>query len=365
MSRALRSILAAAVLAIAGGFFGHTASALLLGDSRLDLAAGEVLALLALLPLSAFLAIAWHELGHVAAGVANGMRFAVFAAGPLWVERTGEGLQLKFNRLVATWGGISLCIPTDADRIERRMAWLLAGGPLASLALALVALTPLGFKALDELSVPGLAAMATGVISFAVFVATALMPGFGLGAGTDGQRLRRIWRGGPGARADAAIFALTGLALTGRDPADWPEPLVEAMAAAEGPFAENAALCLLATRDFECGERASALEALEASTTHWDDLPKVVATVTAPDLALLTALVRRDAGAARAWLDRAEGPLVAAHTRALAEAAIADIEGRPDDCAAALLRASAAIPRAIVPATAGQQALLEELRPAS
>jgi len=65
---------------------------------------GEVSAMI--LPislLSVWLAIVWHELGHVIGGWLAGFTLHLFAAGPLHVERVGGRLQWGFNRSVGMW----------------------------------------------------------------------------------------------------------------------------------------------------------------------------------------------------------------------------------------------------------------------
>jgi hypothetical protein len=175
----------------------------------------------AALPLAAGLAalvcgwtvIAFHELGHVAAGLAVGFRFQLFVAGPLRVEREGaeERVKAGLNREFSLYGGVAACLPVDTRDLPRRFVWVFAGGPLASVALALA-----GWAAVAWL--PGAPAglrmlgMVVAMMSAAIGLGT-LIPMRGGGFASDGARLLRMFRGGPEARREAATLSLVALAF--------------------------------------------------------------------------------------------------------------------------------------------------------
>jgi hypothetical protein len=57
------------------------------------------------------------------------------------LERAGTGWRLGLNRSVALGGGLAGSAPRDSERLRERTAVMVAGGPLASLALGLAALS--------------------------------------------------------------------------------------------------------------------------------------------------------------------------------------------------------------------------------
>lgn len=104
--------------------------------------------------------------------------------------------------------------PTTPDRIRLRAAWCIAGGPIASLALALVAAWVTGGFSLRGFS--GLVA----VLSAAIFIGTVQpFAGTGRGIPSDGARLLDLIRGSPNAAAVAALLALEGATHREGDPA--------------------------------------------------------------------------------------------------------------------------------------------------
>jgi hypothetical protein len=162
--------------------------------------------------LVAWAVIGWHELGHVVAGALARFRFHVYILGPLRVERdvgTGQ-IGARYNRELGTWGGMAGSFPQDARDLRRRVAMLLAGGPLASLLLAAAAVIALAAAAgaMSPL-VRGVVAIA-GLFSGGIGLVT-LLPM----RGTDGGRLLRLKRGGPPAEREAAVFGIVGLLTSG------------------------------------------------------------------------------------------------------------------------------------------------------
>lgn len=100
----------------------------------------ETIALLGNLMLVAWLAIAMHELGHVIFGKWNGFEFVFFTVGPVRIERTADGIQLKENRIWLFFGGMAMMIPPQIQRETILKKWIMftAGGPFLSLLLGSV-----------------------------------------------------------------------------------------------------------------------------------------------------------------------------------------------------------------------------------
>lgn len=174
-----------------------------------------------------WLAILVHEAGHAAAGRAVGFRFYFLVAGFLRVDRDDltERLRVRLNRDGMLFGGVAACLPTDTQGLTRRLGWMVAGGPLASLALAIFA------GALSAL--PGLTPLArfvvvvTAAMSGVLTLAT-LVPMRANGFVSDGGRLLRIFRGGPSAEREGATLPLLALSTAHVRPRDWPAELIGA-----------------------------------------------------------------------------------------------------------------------------------------
>ncbi|HKG95697.1 MAG TPA: hypothetical protein VKA84_27555 [Gemmatimonadaceae bacterium] len=282
-------------------------------------------AVLVLTVLSAWLVIAWHELGHLIAGAMARLRFRTYILGPLRVERdvsTGR-VVARFNRELGTWGGMAGSYPTDARDLSRRVAMLLAGGPLASLVLAAVA-----FGAL--------AALRTGPITRGLVAVTGLFS-LGIGAvtllpmrGSDGGRLLRLRRGGPAAEREAAVFGILGLLTSGARPRDWPPALADTAVAVPDDSTEDALATLLAyehvldVRDYARAERLTARLA-----EIRDALPAALRGPAALEEAFVEAHIRRNPARARALLAAipTQGTGIRPGARARVEAAVAFAEG--------------------------------------
>ena len=123
-----------------------------------------------------------HEAGHLAAGSIAGMRWGLFAVGPVIVRRYGAKVRLGWNPL-ALWGGASaVAAPPSGtvDEIVTGVRWAVAGGPAVSLIAGIVA-----WIAGYPVTPFTLASLGMGLVTLAP-----------IGTGTDGARLLRLARGG-------------------------------------------------------------------------------------------------------------------------------------------------------------------------
>ena len=312
-----RSVLSAVGFGLAGAAVGYAIVQLTDGLDGLDVGAvGLALAL----TVGVFAVFAVHELGHVAGGQLAGFRFQLFIAGPLRVERTPEGLAWGLNRSVALGGGLALSLPTDDRDLRRRMAMVVAGGPLASAVLGGVGLALGGAWAI------------VGMLSLLILAAT-LWPGTTSGFLTDGARLIRLARGGVEAEREAALLAVFARAMAGARPRDWDPGLLATARRgdADDPMAE-AALALVTAHAFDTGDADAAYESLAQRVALWETAPPSLRGGLATDAAVFEAVVREDAARARAWIDRVPPRALLADPGgvALAEAAALRAEGDLD-----------------------------------
>jgi hypothetical protein len=310
------------------------------------LLAGAVVVVLAVL--------ATHEAGHLLAGRLVGFRFLLFIAGPVRVAREGDRVRVGWNRSLSLAGGIAATGPTP-DRLERlreRTAIMVAGGPVTSL------LAGLAVGALYLAAGPGdAAAGGPGVLpklalifalaSLAIAVVT-LFPGRASGFLTDGARLLQLLRGGPRAEADAALVALIAWSLAGVRPGDWDPDLVErALRDDDGPF-HATGLHYAWRHAADAGDEEAAASYRKALLGRLHEIPGAARSGILLDLATDTALAG-DAAQAELLLEEAGegGPLDDGFQRPLAEAALAAVDGRPEEARARADRAEALLDRAM------------------
>lgn len=176
--------------------------------------------------LAAWIAVVVHECGHLVAGLSVGWRFDLLVIGPLRLGRESDGrVRLGWSRDPAMFGGAGGTTPMSTTGLRQAMAVFVAGGPLASLLLALAA-----HLALIELpATHGAPAILLGwlrLISGGIGVVN-LAPMANGPFVTDGLRLLRVLGHGPQGAREMALLALSALEARGVPPRDWDAALIE------------------------------------------------------------------------------------------------------------------------------------------
>lgn len=133
-----------------------------------------------------------HECGHLVAGLWQRMTCHLFVLGPFLLIRRHGRLRLRWNGNPGLFGGAVLMVPMDDHNLKRRAAWMVAGGPLASLFLAAAGYA--GHAILAESPVSSRVCGFLAICSVCIFAVTSVP--FRLGTYTDGARLLMLWRGG-------------------------------------------------------------------------------------------------------------------------------------------------------------------------
>ena len=141
-------------------------------------------------------------------------------------------------------GPFAMAYPVTSTLSRSRACWYVAGGPLASAAIAL------GAASWMSATPEGLAHRVAGLLallSACVFVATAQPFGTGAGVPSDGARAWSLLRDTRTARSFVALLALDGCALEGLRPRDWDPRLVQLAAQVDAPpaYSLEAATALL------------------------------------------------------------------------------------------------------------------------
>lgn len=319
------------------------------------------------LALGLWAVLAAHELGHLLGGWLAGWKPALLCVGPLRLDFGPQGVRTRFNRSLGTWGGLAASVPPVGKADAGGLACMVAGGPLASLLLALLA------GALAWAS-PGSWALGWGLLSFtsgAIVLATLIPTQLG-GFRSDGAQLLALWRRDPAVAERLALSTLWTQSVGGVRPRDWDRAAIEAASAAQNDpqvrllGALMRAQASLDRRDLDAAQRDFAVY---ARLLHQGGLACMAAPLR-PALQLPVVVYlgqfARDAAAARAWLLASPGGLSEPHAQAHARAAVALAEGhealaRREAEAALALGAQSQDPGAWSAAQDDLQALLQAL----
>ncbi|NBW35515.1 MAG: hypothetical protein EBR30_10950 [Cytophagia bacterium] len=181
-----------------------------------------VIAMVILFVPTFFFVVAVHEAGHAIAGIQMNFDFRTYVVGPFLWNKEPEGWKFKWNKNVNTSGGLVICLPKGSDDLTKRFSVFAAGGPLASLLLAIVALAlhllmksatplPLALHILSSL----LSLMA--FLSTAIFAVT-IIPLQSGGFSSDGARIFRFMRGGDTARFEVLLLKTISEGMGGLRP---------------------------------------------------------------------------------------------------------------------------------------------------
>jgi hypothetical protein len=298
---------------------------------------------LATLPVLWLVAVAIHELGHLAGGRAAGMQALSYIVGPLQIDFRADGWHWQRNRSWSAAGGLALVMPTPTTTRVGLMG-MVAGGPLSSFALAALALAVVPW-------LPGWwsgLAGALAVVSAMIGVMTSIPMRAGLPS--DGSQLLGLLRHDLNTRQRMVQLALIGATSVGTRPRDWdPAVLAQIDLATRDVLTRSGSLWIAALHATDRGEH-------DVADTHWQALAQLVneaddeamapgvRATWALAIATWVGLHRDDATTARAWLAATTGAMADPASRALADAAIAVAE-RADTAAAmtALARARASV----------------------
>ncbi len=222
--------------AAAGYFGGVFLKSFLPSHGLAPVSTGEKIGLVALVFFAGWVTIAFHELGHLTAGLAQGFRMALYTAGFLGARGTERGVRFFFNRHINLLGGLAATFPEQLEsgpELRRKFVRIVAAGPLASLVLsaatglALLAVLPGQGESTDvltRLSVVFL--LFTSVTSGLIFVLT-MIPNPSGGFMSDGARLLSLLRGGEKSRYEEATLTLAALLGAGTLPGEYPADLLE------------------------------------------------------------------------------------------------------------------------------------------
>lgn len=308
-----------------------------------------------------YLCVLVHEGGHLLGGLAGGARWLMITVGPLRVTRSNGRLHLDTFLRTGGFGGLTVVLPDTSRPMPPQLRLLIAGGPIASLVLALAGLA-VAQLAQGRVATYGAFVLAISGLLFALTVIPFRMQGFR----NDAAQLLQLWRGGSGVELRQVLLVLGGQSLSGVRPRDLDDALLQrAFALDDG----DDTVLAVSTHHFaylqawDRGDMAAADRHLSAIAAAYDGLPQGLRQMFAVELAFFHAQHHRDADAARAWLARGEGGLVEPAQRETARAALALLEARTQDALRHVGKAEVALSRHYDPGSAKLLAdTLSELR---
>ena len=199
--------------------------------------------------------------------------------------------------------------------------------------------------------------------SSCIFIATAQPFGTGSGVPSDGGRLWALIRKKEESRAEAALLALEALMEGGIRPRDWDPALVVLAGQVSTPPAYGLSSATMMLRNAEDrSDLAEARRQIDRIRQMYPRVPRWLRADAAAETAFWLAHFQNDASSALEFLRDARGPLVAAHRRFRAEAALLLKTGDKEGAKAVLDRATASLGGGLGQASALDMDLIQEIR---
>lgn len=320
-SQTLAVIVLFAVLAIGLGYFlGITAKQLPQIRQGVDAMAGWELLLI---PIWFLIVLAIHEAGHLLGGFRRGMRFLLFIVGPFQWSRTQSGIRFNWLFNLSTFGGLAAATPNPDKPLRPQLLSFIAGGPAISLMLAILALVLFS----NWQGSIGIHVMIIGILSFFIFLATAIPSRFG-GFTSDGKQFLEVLNGGEAVMERQRFTTLMAQSMAGIRPrdwdADWLEPATQNHRSDPLRMVATRQMAMLAAQDR--GDTVLANAHADWLAEHYQDYPLGFRQGLTIELCL-HALARGNPTAAKLWMGQSKGGVVDKSRRALAEAELALVEG--------------------------------------
>ena len=296
-----------------------------LGEADDILTAWDLLAL----PVLVLIVLGTHEIGHLLGGLSQGMRFLLLIVGPFGWHASVRGVRFEWNTSPALMGGIAAAVPTRTGAsLGRQLLVLIAGGPVASLLLTIVAV------ALAAVSGPRFAAYSIFVaaISFGIFLVT-LIPVRSGGFMSDGMQIIDVLRGGHAVIERNALLRIFAQSLDGVRPRDWDASAIDELSsmASEDPLRSTGGSLYLLYRAMDGGNAADIARYRQRLEDGVDGYPSGFRQSIHLELAIC-AWMAADVDAVRRHLQASQGGVAEKSRRLLARAALARLEGRHEDC---------------------------------
>lgn len=183
------------LMLLIGGALGYLFGKYGLGSVPKDLPIIYVFGLLAAIIPIYFFVVGFHEIGHAVVGKMMGFDFRMYIIGPFFFEKENEIWKFKWNKSLNLSGGMVVCLPTSEENLRNRFINYAAGGPVASILLAIFIFGIWYFLPDNvpnhDLKFFGIVLLIISFLSFLIFLITTIP----FKAGTfysDGGRIKRL-----------------------------------------------------------------------------------------------------------------------------------------------------------------------------
>lgn len=197
---------------------------------------GWIAAILTLF-LAVFVVILAHELGHLIAGRAVGFTFYMLTVGPFKIQKTGGKVRPGINRHLNPGGGLTLMMPPEPDPELSKLFWFIAGGPIASLVLGIIAISiPVLFADSAETQAHGFilyVLFTTGFISILICFLS-VIPSNEAGLESDGSQIFDLYRGGEKSIIKQQLMSLSATIMNGTRPGEIEKKILDSLLAKAG-----------------------------------------------------------------------------------------------------------------------------------
>jgi hypothetical protein len=260
--------------------------------------------------LAAHLVLGVHEWGHVLGGQLSGFRFMMLIVGLVRILRQGRSIRIGWNTNMSLMGGVASVLPTTATpNVEQGMMRFVAGGPVASLVLALVAGLPFALKGFvpQWSGIGGLASLffgATAVMSLMIFCVTAI-PSRASNFSSDGARILMLRKNDAAAKRWCALGIVAGAMMADVRPRDLEERYFRDALALTDDTPDNLSAHLLGYQwALDKGNIEAAAQYLDYIIQRLDKYPEAFRPLVAMEAAYFEARHRRNPTAAREWFGK-------------------------------------------------------------
>ncbi|MGB6692473.1 MAG: site-2 protease family protein [Terracidiphilus sp.] len=246
-----------------------------------------------------------HELGHVGAGLACGMKLRAFVSGPLqWRVREGKW-EFKFNpRGFILPEGATGVVPASGKILRWHYVSMMSAGSLINLLTGAVAL------AIAVIAPSHAPVQAGGVLALfgawsLALAAGNLLPFRTRNCYSDGASLIQLLAGGPWADFHLAIAAIGSSQVSALRPRDYDIRAIEQAAGSITGGREGLLLRLFAFNHYlDRGKTREAERAIADAESVYHQSASDVPAELITAFVFANAYVRRDADAAREWFER-------------------------------------------------------------
>ncbi len=271
-----------------------------------------------------YASIAFHEIGHLVAGKLAGMNAGGIVVGGLMWLKSGDKWRFRFEYRRLLSGGLAKSLPARGDFNPVRYAWMVAGGPLATILLAAVSGTVFWRSGSTAGWLSSL-----WWINVILFAST-LMPATGPNK-SDGARLWMLLKREEETRSWIALSHVMAEDAAGVLPGDWDAELFGLMLRPDTGGGDHASRHMLAFHRYnDQRDKQRALQHLEKALAASGTCGKAVRHWCFAEAACSSALLRGSPVAARTWVARA-AKLRKPVSRHNVEAYLAQSEGRYAD----------------------------------